>query len=71
VDRSPRRLRPRLWGDGSAERRRSRRGCVSALELAQIGKENKNLTPVTREKRAIEDIESAFGLKYRFHPYNR
>jgi len=39
-------------------------------EIHQIGKQNKNGTPVKRERKAIEDIEKATGLKVIFHPYN-
>jgi len=40
------------------------------IEIHQIGKQNKNGTPVKRERKAIEDIEKATGLKVIFHPYN-
>jgi len=40
------------------------------LEVHQIGKQNKNGTPVKRERKAMADIEKATGLKVIFHPYN-
>lgn len=39
-------------------------------ELHQVGKQNKNGTPVSRERKAIKDIEKATGKKVFFHPYN-
>jgi len=39
-------------------------------EIHQIGRQNKNGTPVNRERKAIEDIEKATRLKVIFHPYN-
>lgn len=41
------------------------------VERYQIGKENKNGTPVAREVRAMDDIESATGFRPSFVPYNR
>jgi len=40
------------------------------VEYHQIGKQNKDGTPVARERRAIEEIEKATGKKVWFHPYN-
>lgn len=40
------------------------------LELHQVGKQNKNGSPVKREREAMADIESATGIKPKFHPYN-
>jgi len=37
-------------------------------EIHQVGRTNKNGTPVSRERKAIEDIEKATGLKVIFHP---
>ncbi len=42
----------------------------NALELHQVGVQNKNGTPVKRERDAIEDIEKATPIKVEFHPYN-
>lgn len=36
----------------------------------QVGKQNKNGTPVARERRAIDDIKEATGVKPVFVPYN-
>jgi len=38
------------------------------IEIHQVGRTNKNGTPVSRERKAIEDIEKATGLKVIFHP---
>jgi RHS repeat-associated protein len=40
------------------------------IEYHQVGKQNKNGTPVSRERRAADDIEKATGKPVRFHPYN-
>ena len=40
------------------------------VEAHQIGKQNKNGTPVKRERDAMEDIEKLSGIKVTFHPYN-
>jgi len=37
-------------------------------EIHQVGRTNKNGTPVSHERKAIEDIEKATGLKVIFHP---
>ncbi len=39
-------------------------------ELHQIGKRNKNGTPVKRERNAIEDLEGRTKIKVKFHSYN-
>ncbi len=39
-------------------------------EQAQIGKENKNGTPVSRETKALDDVEKATGVRPTFVPYN-
>jgi len=36
----------------------------------QVGRQNKNGTPVAREKRALDDIEKATGQRPIFRPYN-
>ena len=41
-----------------------------AIEYHQIGKQNKNGTPVKRERDAIADIEEADGIEVQFHAYN-
>ncbi len=39
-------------------------------EIHQVGKQNKNKTPVKRERDAMEDIEKLSSVKVTFHPYN-
>ena len=46
------------------------------VEVHQVGKQNKNLTPVSREVKAITDIKGSPKYKYSrapiiYHPYNR
>jgi RHS repeat-associated protein len=41
------------------------------VEQHQVGKENKNGTPVAREQRAKKDIEDATKTPVQFHPYNK
>ena len=36
----------------------------------QVGRQNKNGTPVARERRALDDIEKATGQRPIFIPYN-
>ncbi len=36
----------------------------------QVGKQNKNGTPVKRERDALDDIEKATGQRPDYHPYN-
>jgi len=40
------------------------------IEYHQIGKQNKDGSPVARERRAIDEIEKATGKKVWFHAYN-
>jgi hypothetical protein len=40
------------------------------VKQIQVGKQNKNGTPVARERRAINDIKTATGKKPDFVPYN-
>jgi RHS repeat-associated protein len=40
-------------------------------EMVQVGKENKNGTPVSRERKAIDDIKGATGENVKFVPYNK
>jgi len=40
------------------------------VEYHQVGLQNKNETPVSRERKAKDDIEKASGLKVIFHHYN-
>jgi hypothetical protein len=40
------------------------------IEYHQVGKQNKNGTPVARERRTKEEIEKATGKPVIFHPYN-
>ena len=39
-------------------------------EQVQVGKENKNGTPVSRERKAMDDVEKATGVRPTFMPYN-
>jgi hypothetical protein len=39
-------------------------------EMVQVGKQNKNGTPVKRERDAMDDIEKATGQRPTFVPYN-
>ena len=36
----------------------------------QVGKQNKNFTPVSRERKAMNDLLDALGLPIHFIPYN-
>ncbi len=38
-------------------------------EQVQVGKENKNGTPVSRERKALDDVEKATGVRPTFVPY--
>ena len=38
--------------------------------MHQIGRQNKDGTPVSRERRASDDIEAATGMRPNFYPYN-
>ncbi len=38
------------------------------IEIHQVGRTNKNGTPVKRERDAMQDIEKAKGIKVIFHP---
>lgn len=43
------------------------------VEIHQAGKQNKNGTPVSRERKAIKDIENSKnynGAPIHYHPYN-
>ena len=42
----------------------------NVVERHQVGKQNKNGTPIKRERDAIKDIQDATGLPVNFHPYN-
>lgn len=39
-------------------------------EQVQVGKQNKDGTPVSRERKALDDIEQATGSRPEFKPYN-
>ena len=39
-------------------------------EIYQVGKQNKNGTPIKRERDAMADIEKLSGVKVIFKPYN-
>jgi hypothetical protein len=41
------------------------------MKSVQVGKQNKNGTPVSRERKAINDIQDATGHKPDFVPYNK
>ncbi|WP_018628831.1 hypothetical protein [Niabella aurantiaca] len=40
------------------------------VESVQVGRVNKNGTPVKREREALDDIENATKQRPRFVPYN-
>ncbi len=40
------------------------------VKQVQVGKQNKNGTPVSRERKAMDDIEKATGTRPEFVPYN-
>ena len=40
------------------------------VEEVQVGKQNKNGTPVSRERKALDDVEKATGKRPTFIPYN-
>jgi hypothetical protein len=42
----------------------------AVLEMHQVGRQTKRGLPVSREVRALDDIQSAMGLRPTFHPYN-
>jgi hypothetical protein len=42
-------------------------------EIHQVGKKNKNGTPISREKKAIQDIQNSDkgrGINVNYHSYN-
>ncbi|PWN64104.1 hypothetical protein C1634_005785 [Chryseobacterium viscerum] len=41
------------------------------IKRFQVGRQNKNGTPVSREKKALDDIEKATGTRPEFVPYNQ
>ena len=43
---------------------------VEVVEQHQVGKQNKNGTPVARERRAKEDIEKVTNIPVKFHQYS-
>jgi hypothetical protein len=43
---------------------------TGSKEMVQVGKQNKNGTPVKRERDAMDDIEKATGQRPTFVPYN-
>jgi hypothetical protein len=40
------------------------------MQQVQVGKQNKNGTPVSRERKALDDVEKATGIRPIFVPYN-
>jgi len=40
------------------------------IKQVQVGKQNKNGTPASRERKALDDIEEATGVRPEFKPYN-
>jgi len=44
---------------------------TNAVKRVQVGKQNKNGTPVSRERKALDDIEKATGTRPEFVPYNQ
>jgi RHS repeat-associated protein len=40
-------------------------------QQVQVGKQNKNGTPVSRERKALDDVEKATGKRPEFIPYNK
>jgi RHS repeat-associated protein len=40
------------------------------VEMHQVGKQNKNGMPVSRERKALNDIQKATGKRPTYHPYN-
>ena len=53
------------WGDLLIKSGENDKGFI-----AQVGKQTKAGNPVSREVKAIQDLESA-GVKVEFHPYNK
>jgi hypothetical protein len=43
---------------------------TGAKEQVQVGKKNKNGTPVSRERKALDDVQNATGTRPKFVPYN-
>lgn len=41
------------------------------VKQVQVGKQNKNGTPVSRERKAMDDIEAVTGKRPEFRPYNK
>jgi hypothetical protein len=41
------------------------------VEFHQIGKQNKNMTPVKRERDILDEIEQETKIRPEFHPYNK
>ena len=44
---------------------------TGSTKQVQVGKQNKNGTPVSREKKALDDVENATGTRPTFVPYNK
>lgn len=42
----------------------------NVVEMHQVGKQTAGGKPVSRERKAIEDIGGATGIQPKFHPYN-
>ena len=40
------------------------------VKQVQVGKQNKNGTPVSRERKAMDDVQNATGKRPEFVPYN-
>ncbi len=43
----------------------------SVVDQVQVGRTNKNGTPVARERRAMNDIDRATGFDTRYRSYDR
>ena len=42
----------------------------NVVEMHQIGRQTKGGAPVSRERKALDDIQRATGTRPKFHPYN-
>jgi hypothetical protein len=42
----------------------------NVVEMHQVGRQTKSGPPVSRERKALDDIEGTTGTRPDFHPYN-
>jgi len=42
----------------------------NVVEMHQVGRQTKGGLPVSRERKALDDIQGASGTRPNYHPYN-